>query len=171
MRKGNNRNDRIYTAEDVKYFPLLEDTPELDDFIKIGEIIPNVEAQRLDVKEALPIFYEKEGMVYAFIIDDRVFKLGKTEVTMLERLKSYNCGKIAYRDNGTCSTTNYMVLQSFLNINKQVDVYGIPIPSATFIWKGKKITTDVSPAKYIEREFLKKITETLHAKLPGCTQK
>jgi hypothetical protein len=165
-----NRNDRIFTREDIACFPLLSEIPQLNGFIKLGELLPSVENESITIQNASDILLTKKGLVYAFVIDGRVFKVGKTETTMKERIKSYNCGKRAYRENGTCSTTNYMVLQSFLTINKIVEIYGVPIPPARFVWNGQEIETDVSPAKYIEGQFLKQITASLNARLPGCTQ-
>lgn len=165
-----NRNDRIFTREDIKYFPLLNEIPQLERFVKLGELLPNIENESITIQNANDILLTKKGLVYAFIIDGRVFKVGKTETTMKDRIKSYNCGKRAYRENGTCSTTNYMVLQSFLSINKIVEIYGIPIPPARFVWNGQEIETDVSPAKYIEGQFLKEITTSLNERLPGCSQ-
>ena len=63
--------------------------------------------------------------MYCFVIDGKILKIGKTDTTMAKRVQSYNCGKKAYRENGTCSTTNYNILQSFLAINKEKDgVFG-----------------------------------------------
>ena len=55
-------------------------------------------------------------------------------------------------------------------MNKIVEIYGIPIPPARFTWNGQEIETDVSPAKYIEGQFLKQIAASLNERLPGCSQ-
>ncbi len=66
---------------------------------------------------------KNEGLVYVFVIQGKIFKIGHSITPITKRVQSYNCGKVEYRKNGTCSTTNYFVLQSLLKINKIVQVY------------------------------------------------
>lgn len=93
-------------------------------FIKIATIMPDASIEALLVKNIIDERYTKEtSLVYLFVIDGNVVKVGSTTTTMKDRISSYNCGKKAYRKSGTCSTTNYLVLQSFLLIGKDIDIF------------------------------------------------
>ena len=75
-----------------------------------------------------------------------------------------------YRGNGTCSVTNYFVLQSLLNFNIPVDVYCFLAPKATLNIFGENVMISESPAKYIEGIFLAQANADFGNKLPGCFQ-
>ena len=122
-------------------------------FNKICSLIPNKEFERLEIKN---LTNNDKNLVYCFVIKDKILKIGSTSRSITDRISSYNCGKEAYRKKGTCSTTNYFVLQTLLNINEEIDVYAfftekividvfgdlkeIKIPSKTY---EKKILRDL----------------------------
>ena len=57
------------------------------------------------------------------VIDNKILKIGQTITDVKCRIQSYNSGKKKHRKKGTCSTTNYFILQSLLNIDKRVNLY------------------------------------------------
>ena len=139
-------------------------------FERIGQLIPDNNNEKLLFSGNERKFSKIEGAIYCFVIDDYILKIGKTDTTMAKRLISYNCGKKSYRENGTCSTTNYKVLQSFLAINKPVEVYCYFVPPAFLEVFGKKVSITTSPSKYIESVFLQKTKEQFGDKLLLCIQ-
>ena len=66
----------------------------------------------------------ESGFVYIFVIENKIFKIGSSINSIYKRISSYNCGKIKFRMKGTCFTTNYFILQSFLKLDKVINVYG-----------------------------------------------
>lgn len=140
-------------------------------FRKIGYIQPIIEREKL---EYIPIEKDSDkitGAVYCFVIDNKIFKIGQTITSMKDRIRSYNCGKKAYRENGTCSTTNYKILQSFLNWGKNIDVYILEPPTASFIdIFGNEIITNTITSKITENQCID-IFEKTYGHLPyGCIQ-
>lgn len=75
------------------------------------------------------LYNTAEGLVYCFVVDGILFKIGQTSTTMRKRIKSYNCGQPAYRKNGTCSVTNYFILSSL------VSMYESGSDIMLYIWK------------------------------------
>ena len=117
-------------------------------------------------------FEKNKELVYLFVINGYIQKVGSTTTTMKKRIQSYNCGKQDYRDRGTCSTTNYFVLQSFLRINKEFEIYA-------FFPEKKKMQVDVfgdvvEKELYVpSKEYEKKILTELKSRgaMPIlCTQ-
>jgi hypothetical protein len=152
----------------------FEDYSLSTQFHRIGVLRPEQEKERV-----VPVpddtsdnGFKKGNALYAFVIDGHLFKIGKTDTTIAERINSYNCGKKKHREKGTCSTTNYMVLQTFLAINKEVEVYCYFLPKATLIIDGKVYEITESPSKFAEGLFLEKaISENNNARLLGCVQR
>lgn len=62
------------------------------------------------------LYRKTTGVAYLLtcVVDgvEYILKIGMTGKTMAERESSYNCGNIANRYNGTCSTTNFKIKQS-----------------------------------------------------------
>lgn len=139
-------------------------------FTKIGELVPNQEQEKLEFCGDIDKFSNIEGVVYLFVVDGKILKLGKTDTSMKKRIQSYNCGKRQYRENGTCSTTNYKVLQSFLSIGKNVELYCYFVPPITINLFGEEITITTSPSKCIEKAFQIKTQEQFGDKLSLCIQ-
>ncbi len=102
-------------------------------FNLLCELVPNNSLEKLEINAIDEKNMKNEGLVYVFVIQGKIFKIGHSITPITKRVQSYNCGKVEYRKNGTCSTTNYFVLQSLLNINEVVQVYAffqnnLPIP-------------------------------------------
>jgi hypothetical protein len=173
-KEGQNHNDHIFTLEEVYQQMKFEDFSLSTLFQRIGVLKIEPEKERV-----VPIpddvhnnGFKKENALYAFVIDGHLFKIGKTDTTIAERINSYNCGKKKHREKGTCSTTNYMVLQTFLAINKEVEVYCYFLPKATLVIDGKTYEITESPSKFAEGLFLEKvISENNNNRLLGCVQK
>ncbi len=112
-----------------------------------------------------------EGFVYVFVINGRILKIGQSITSFKGRVSSYNCGKQKARDKGTCSVTNYFILQSLLKINKTVKVY-LMVPDHRD-WKlfGETGTVSFPPVKIWERKLLERFQKK-HGKSPiGNSQK
>lgn len=161
---------------------LIKDTAELQDevnysiydykdyFSYMCSVIPNVEQEKLEIDNMQPEFADKEGLIYIFVVDDKIFKIGQTTNTFADRIQSYNCGRKKARANGTCSVTNYFVLQSFLEIGKPVDVYAYVPPLAIYELFGKIIHSSEAPSKYAERLIVEDFEKKYYKKPIGCTQ-
>lgn len=139
-------------------------------FEKIGILKPNCQRERLDCEILNKKYSTLEGLVYCFVIDGKILKIGKTDTTMAERVKSYNCGTKAYRERGTCSTTNYNVLQSFLAINKPVEIWAYFVPPIKVEAFGESFEITTSPAKFLEKLFQEKTQAQFGEKLLFCIQ-
>lgn len=165
-------------AMDIIDITIKDEWPNWEDyslkqyFTKIATLIPNQKKEKIEVKKDFdPRYKTIKGLCYAFVIGGKFIKQGKTESTMAERIKSYNCGKKKYRGTGTCSVSNYKCLQSMLAINKPIEIYAFFAPPIHFELFGKEIETTVSPAKYIENMFNEKAQKEFNGKLPWCIQK
>ena len=98
------------------------------DLIAIGNPNQTHERWDMDIKDSR--YNTKEDLIYALVIDGKLFKLGKSITTMKKRIGSYHCGKNAYREKekSTNSATNWYVLQSVLAINLPVYIYVLYVP-------------------------------------------
>ena len=101
-----------------------------NDFTLIAVGNPNQEREcwDMDIKDSQ--YNSKEDLIYALVIDGKLFKIGKSITTMKKRVQSYHCGKNAYREKAksTNSATNWYVLQSVLSINLPVYIYVLYVP-------------------------------------------
>lgn len=166
-----NHNDKIYTFKEIsETAPKFSEYKLYPYFKHIGTLTPNQDKEKLELNVDEPVYKTTPGLVYAFVVDGYLFKLGKTEQTITKRVQSYNCGKKKYRSNGTCSTTNYMVLQSFLSMNKPIEVYGYYTPPIYFECFGEKVKATEAPSKYIERVCLNTAKEQFGKRLIGVVQ-
>ena len=74
------------------------------------------------------------GKVYAIVFDGKIVKIGQTSNTLKDRFVSYACGTREYRKRGTCSVTNYHLMESAYAVLKsggKVEVYSYTIPMIT----------------------------------------
>ena len=163
-----NKNDTILNAEDIEGQMPLNTFKYREHFSFLCNIVPDVANEKLNISNATKLI-NKKGVLYLFVIDGKLIKVGSSTVSFKDRLSSYNCGKKAYRENGTCSTTNYLVLQSFLNINKVVEVYVFfPEEVAMDVWGESEMVS--LPAKRFEKRVLTELKE--EGLLPiMCSQK
>lgn len=171
MATTKNRNDSL-----IKNVGELHDEISFSDFIyrrhfvKICELHPDNKNERIIIANEDGKYIDACGLIYVFVAQGKIFKIGQTINTIASRVNSYNCGRKLFRARGTCSTTNYFVLQSFLAMNVTVSVYA-------YLAKKQKYTIfgehgeDIFPStKVIERKIIKDFVET-HGKKPiGNTQ-
>lgn len=120
------------------------------------------------------LYNTAEGLVYCFVVDGILFKIGQTSTTMRKRIKSYNCGQPAYRKNGTCSVTNYFILSSL------VSMYESGSDIMLYIWKaydsvtktafGGQYVSSATSAKLSEGELICDFEERYGSVPCGCVQ-
>lgn len=173
MVKKKNRNIVLLKKiEELSKEIIFDDFEYKEYFEHICDLIPDKENEKLNI-ELINIekTEQKEGLVYVFVIDKKIFKIGHTITSFKKRIQSYNCGKTEYRISGTNSTTNYFVLQSLLNIGKRVNIYAFFPKQPTYELFGNEYQDSFPPSKRAENiilnEFLVK-----HKKKPiGCTQR
>ncbi|GAA9038210.1 hypothetical protein HpHA134_11730 [Helicobacter pylori] len=79
-------------------------------FNLLCELVPNNSLEKLEINAIDEKNMKNEGLVYVFVIQGKIFKIGHSITPITKRVQSYNCGKVEYRKNGTCSTTSYFVL-------------------------------------------------------------
>ena len=65
-------------------------------FEHLCNLTPEVEKERLSIKEIGNKDFKRKGLVYVFVIDDYIFKIGQTITSITKRVQSYNCGKMEY---------------------------------------------------------------------------
>lgn len=167
-----NRNIRI-----IKSFEELQNEIDYVDFNKkdyfehICDLIPNKNLERLDIKILDDEKCKIGGLVYVFVVNGKIFKIGQSICNIVKRVQSYNCGKIEYRISGTNSTTNYFVLQSLLSINLPVEVYAFfsDLPEYDLFGKHYKDSWQVS--KRAENIIINEFIEKHNKKPIGCTQR
>lgn len=123
-------------------------------FEKVCDLIPNLKKEKIEIKNLIGKGLTNKGLVYCFVINNKVVKIGNTITTIKERIQSYNCGKQKYRDKGTCSTTNYFVLQTFLKTNENIEVYGFFPEKQEIDVFGTKYFQTINPKQY-EAHILK----------------
>lgn len=140
-------------------------------FIHSCNLIPEKEKERIRIKIIDEIIFKKKGVVYLFIVNGKVLKIGQTTTTIKKRIQSYNCGKVEYRINGTNSTTNYFILQSILKINKTVEVYTYQPDKPEINVFGKIIKTNTPVTKMVEKQIIKDFIKKFGKKPVGLTQK
>ena len=110
-------------------------------------------------------FKKHKGHVYAISFNGKIVKLGMTADTIQGRIGSYNCGTRAARNKGTCSTTNYHIVESIYGAilnNIKVEIYSYPVINPVVpisIW-GDTVSAEVPEvAKFFEKSILRKYKE------------
>ena len=141
-------------------------------FYHLCNLIPEIEKEKLNIEYIDKSNKENDtfGLVYIFVIEDKIFKIGHTINSIKKRIESYNCGKVEYRIKGTNSTTNYFVLQSLLKINKIINVYTFFPENPQYKIFGKIFKDSFPPSKRAENEILKNFIKKYNRKPIGCTQ-
>lgn len=168
---SNNIEGLYHSLEDIKNWPNFKDYTYNKYMTYAGKLIPDTKNEKLVWEPAVDFPNDYCGLFYAFVVNGKFYKGGKTDNTLVDRIKSYNCGKTEYRKkNGTCSVTNYFVLQTLLNFNVPVDVYCYLVPKAKLEIFGTTVEINTSPSKYIEGIFLNQAIIDFNDKLPGCFQ-
>lgn len=156
-----NKNDNPLTEIDEKLS--FENFQYKDFFEKIATLECDIENEKILVKGEFDKRYEdKINPVYLFVIKGFIQKVGSSTTTFKKRISSYNCGKKAYRNSGTCSTTNFFVLQSFLNIKEDIEVFAyFPEEKDVLInVLGNIVEKKLSmPSKEVEKKILTDLKE------------
>ena len=57
-------------------------------------------------------FKSTRGKIYTIVFNNKIVKIGQTSNTLKNRFSSYACGTRKYRERGTCSVTNYQIMES-----------------------------------------------------------
>lgn len=142
-----------------------------DYFHLIGRLIPDQNLEKLLLEPIEVEDCKRKCMIYIFVVQGKIFKIGQTMNSIKDRLQSYNCGKIDYRIEGTNSTTNYFVLQSLLKINLPVDIYAFFPDLPEYELFGKKYKDNKPIQKKAENILIKDFIKKYNRKPIGCTQK
>lgn len=140
--KFNNKNDIPFTTDDVIRQPELKDFnfSGIDDFVPActlkgepliidGDYIRNerIIVDRYEDNNMETIMRTTMGVCYLMTMTiygrEHIIKFGSTRTPFLKRLGSYNCGTVKARFKGTCSSTNFKILQSFITTRKDVSLY------------------------------------------------
>ncbi len=149
-----------------------QDYLDKERFTYYCDLMPDRDGERITIGEVHEDSLTGiEGFVYVFVINGRILKIGQSITLFKKRVTSYNCGKQKARDKGTCSVTNYFILQSILKINVPVKVY-LMVPTH-LDWEvlGETGTVSFPPVKIWERKLLERFTAA-HCKSPiGNSQK
>jgi len=172
MNKKPNKNDQpLASAADLRAEVSYKDFEFEAHFVRLCEVRPEVSKERLVLASTDQTTIDRRGMVYVLCINGKIFKIGCTITDFASRVQSYNCGKKAFRAAGTCSTTNYFILQSILNINRPVAVYAYFPKLMQYDIFGKRGEEPFPSPKTVEKEVLRRFIER-HGRVPiGCTQR
>lgn len=172
-KRKKNRNEELITQKDIEKIEFrLENFDYRERFRFLCTLHPNQVQERLEIIEAVDekdFNIKKPALIYIFVLDGKILKIGASMTSFKGRVGSYNCGRVDNRIRGTCSTTNYFVLQSLLKLNKNIDVYAYFIPTTTHDVFGQMQVIPHNP-KYWEKVILTKLKK--ENKLPiFCTQR
>ena len=172
MKNKPNKNDRPLTsAADLRGEVSYQNFEFKPHFVRLGALRPEAAKERLVLTPAAKAKIDRRGMVYVLCINGKILKIGCTITDFAARVQSYNCGKKAFRASGTCSTTNYFILQSILNINRAVTVYAYFPKLMKYDIFGKRGEEPFPSPKAVEKEILRRFIKR-HGQVPiGCTQK
>lgn len=171
MAKKKNRNIIILkNIDDLKNEIRYDEFSFKKYFSHLCNLIPNISKEKIEIEIIDIENIKKAGLVYVFVIDGYIFKIGHSITPITKRVQSYNCGKTEYRINGTNSTTNYFVLQSLLKINEIVNVYAYFPDHPKYEVFGEEYQDSFPASKRAENEILKNLIEKYNKKPIGCSQ-
>ena len=139
-------------------------------FKYLCKIVADCENEKLLIKNAVDESMTR-SCVYVMVINGKIFKIGVALRGVKSRVGSYNCGKTTNRMRGTASTTNYWVLQSFINLATDVHVYAYFVPTKRCKIFGEMIEEPFPSAKSVEGVLLKKFIAQYKQKPIGNTQR
>lgn len=140
-------------------------------FTHLCTLAPNNDNERLDVREIHdPDLWGRRGLVYAMVVEDRIFKIGQSINTFKDRLGSYNSGRMSFRSRGTNSSSNFFALQTFLQLGHPVEIYALFPDHKTWRFLGETGREAFPSSKVAERIVLGMFRES-YDRLPlGCGQ-
>lgn len=119
----------------------------------------------LPVRSQMHMVNKHNGIIYAIVFDGKIVKLGMSSTTLKDRLQSYNCGTRAAREKGTCSTTNFHIIESIYGailrgIKVEIYSYHITSPTVTInMWNDEVPVKMTAVAKEFEKTLLQKYKE------------
>ncbi|MDI9325405.1 MAG: GIY-YIG nuclease family protein [Alphaproteobacteria bacterium] len=171
LRKKNKNITPLKNLSELKNEILFTNFELKKEFHLLCKLRPNSKLEKLELMPINTDKIDQKGLVYVFVIKGKIFKIGHTINSIKDRIQSYNCGKTEYRINGTNSTTNYFVLQSFLNLNEIVEVYAFFPKQPKYILFNKTYQDSYPPSKKAENIILKNFIKKHDKKPIGCTQK
>ena len=164
-----------YNLNDGCSFPLFRQACEKKSakFIHIADVKKDnkrASGYVYDVKTDKNKWNKIKGWSYALVVDDRVVKLGMTEVTLSSRFSSYQAGTKNNREKGTCSVTNYYcseVIRECLSNNCNIKIYAYEVPTTTSVIEvlGEETVVHNKTAYVYENAFLKE-HKLIHGKIP-----
>ncbi len=171
MAKKKNRNiTPLKSINDLENEISYDNFEYKEYFSHLCNLVPNKELERIEIEIIDKQRIKIAGLVYVFVIDGKIFKIGHSITPIAKRVQSYNCGKTEYRIAGTNSTTNYFVLQSLLKINQVVNVYAFFPEQPKYNLFGKEYQDSFPTSKRAENEILKDFIKKHNKKPIGCTQ-
>jgi hypothetical protein len=158
----------LSSIDDLENEISYEDFEYKQYFIHLCNLVPNKERERFEITTIDSEKIRRKGLVYVFVIEGKIFKVGQSIKDIRMRVQSYNCGKMEYRISGTNSTTNYFVLQSLLNINKIIKVYAFFPELPSYRIFGKIYHNNMPSSRQAEKVILRNFMEK-HSRMPiGC---
>lgn len=129
-------------------------------------LLPNQHKEKLDIEILDSIICNIKDIVYIFVIDNKIFKIGQSIRNIKQRIQSYNGAK-----NELSGYTNKNILKMLLEINKAIDVYIFFVPEEKrpkCVLFGQSVSITLS--KEAENAILKSF-KAKYNKLPiGCKQ-
>jgi len=161
----------VNTKEDLENEIRYDDFEFKNYFEHICNLQPNVAAEKLELMVIDEKGCNRAGLIYVFVIDGKIFKIGQSINNIRDRIQSYNCGKLEYRLKGTCSTTNFFVLQSLLRINEPVYVYAYFTDQPEYEVFDMKFKNNRPPLKTAEHLIIQDFIDRYQKKPIGCTQR
>ena len=175
MAKKYNKNDEpLKNLSALKAEISYDKFPYKSDFIYLCDIVPDKKNEKLEVRSVdadNDKYLKRIGLVYIFVIKNKIFKIGSSTTSIVDRVASYNTGKQKYRMHGTNSTTNYYILQSIINIGEIVNVYALFPGKSEYEILGTR-GEDVFPsAKVVEKMILTEFSNKFNRLPIACTQK
>lgn len=168
-----NKNEVLVTAAEIDAITfMLDDLEFKDEFRFLCKLHPNVARERLEIVDAVnekAFNIRRPALLYIFSIGGKILKIGASMTSLKGRIGSYNCGTLSNRLRGTCSTTNFFVLQSLLKYGQDIDVHLFFIPTVNHDVFGTSREIPHNP-KYWENVILAKLKK--EGRLPlFCTQR
>lgn len=168
-----NKNEVLVTQAEIDAITLnLTDFEYKESFRFLCRLHPNQTRERFDIINAVDeadFNIRRPALLYMFVMDGKILKIGASITSFKGRVGSYNCGTLSNRLRGTCSTTNFFVLQSLLKIAKDIDVYVFFIPKTKHGVFGVEREIPHNP-KYWEKPILTMLKK--EGRLPlFCTQR
>lgn len=179
---SSSKNDKSKKKKKSRNIVPLRSVTDLDNEVSFDEfdykqffnllckLRPNIDEEKLDI---IPIDEDKmktAGFIYVMVIKGKIFKIGQSTKDVIQRVGSYNTGKLEYRSKGTNSTTNFFVLHSLLNIGEEVEMYAYFPPLAKYNLFYEDIESSEAPSKYAERVIINDFIKLYERKPIGCTQ-